>query len=146
MHPNDGRVVSNFIVQALLGRPITLYGDGSQTRAFCYVDDLVDGLVRMMGTLDIVTGPVNLGNPHEITVRTLAEMVLDLSGSRSSLVFRPLPADDPRQRCPDITQAQQVLGWQPRVQLQDGLRRTIEYFDKVLSDNGEQYAMAEATA
>jgi len=146
MHPNDGRVVSNFIVQALLGRPITLYGDGAQTRAFCYVDDLVDGLVRMMGTLDIVTGPINIGNPHEITVRTLAEMVVDLSGSRSSLVFRPLPADDPRQRCPDITQAQQVLAWQPRVQLQDGLRRTIEYFDRLLSEGGEQYALADASA
>lgn len=142
MHPNDGRVVSNFIVQALLGRPITLYGDGSQTRAFCYVDDLVDGLFRMMGTLDIVTGPINLGNPHEITVRTLAEMVVDLAGSRSSLVFRPLPADDPRQRCPDITQARQVLGWQPRVQLQDGLRRTIEYFDRLLSERGEQFLVA----
>ena len=142
MHPNDGRVVSNFIVQALLGWPITLYGDGSQTRAFCYVDDLVDGLFRMMGTLDIVTGPINLGNPHEITVRTLAEMVVDLAGSRSSLVLRPLPADDPRQRCPDITQARQVLGWQPRVQLQDGLRRTIEYFDRLLSERGEQFLVA----
>jgi UDP-glucuronate decarboxylase len=98
----------------------------------------------MMGTLDIVTGPVNIGNPHEITVRALAELVLDLSGSRSSLVFRPLPADDPRQRCPDITQAQQVLGWQPRVQLQDGLRRTIEYFDRLLSEGGEQHLVAQA--
>jgi UDP-glucuronate decarboxylase len=144
MHPNDGRVVSNFIVQALLGRPITLYGDGTQTRAFCYVDDLVDGLVRMMGTLDIVTGPMNLGNPHEITVRTLAETVIDLAGSRSTLTYRPLPADDPRQRCPDITQAQQVLGWQPRVQLLDGLRKTIEYFDRLLTEQGEQALVADA--
>ncbi len=138
MHPDDGRVVSNFIVQALMGRPITLYGEGRQTRAFCFVADLVDGLVRLMGTLDIVTGPINLGNPHEITVRTLAETVIDLVGSRSSLVFRPLPADDPRQRCPDISQAREVLGWQPRVQLLDGLRQTIAYFDRLLTEQGER--------
>ena len=144
MHPNDGRVVSNFIVQALLGRPITLYGDGQQTRAFCYVDDLVDGLVRMMGTRDSFTGPVNLGNPHEITVRELAETVIELSASRSTLEFRPLPADDPRQRCPDIALARQALGWQPKVHLRDGLRRTIEYFDKLLAEQGEQVLLTEA--
>jgi UDP-glucuronate decarboxylase len=135
MHPNDGRVVSNFIVQALQGQDITLYGDGMQTRAFCYVDDLVDGLVRMMGTSDDVTGPINLGNPHEIAVRTLAELVIDLTGSRSALVYRPLPSDDPTQRCPDITRARQVLGWQPNVALKDGLRRTIAYFEEMLTQD-----------
>jgi UDP-glucuronate decarboxylase len=144
MLPNDGRVVSNFIVQALLGNPITLYGNGLQTRAFCYVDDLVDGLVRVMGTKDSVTGPINLGNPQEMTVRALAELVIDLVGSRSSLIFQKLPADDPKQRCPDITLAQQVLGWQPRVQLKDGLRRTIEYFDGLLSEHGEKALIAAA--
>jgi UDP-glucuronate decarboxylase len=135
MHPNDGRVVSNFIVQALQGQDITLYGDGMQTRAFCYVDDLVDGLVRMMGTSDDVTGPINLGNPHEIAVRTLAELVIDLTGSRSALVYRPLPSDDPTQRCPDITRARQVLAWQPNVALKDGLRRTIAYFEEMLTQD-----------
>jgi UDP-glucuronate decarboxylase len=128
MHPDDGRVVSNFIVQALRGDDITLYGDGLQTRAFCFVDDMVDGLVRLMNTMDDVTGPINLGNPQEISVRTLAELVLRLTGSRSSLVFRPLPSDDPTQRCPDITRAHQVLGWQPRVELINGLQQTIDYF------------------
>jgi UDP-glucuronate decarboxylase len=128
IHPDDGRVVSNFIVQALRGDDITLYGDGLQTRAFCFVDDMVDGLVRLMNTMDDVTGPINLGNPQEISVRTLAELVLRLTGSRSSLVFRPLPSDDPTQRCPDITRAHQVLGWQPRVELINGLQQTIDYF------------------
>jgi UDP-glucuronate decarboxylase len=133
MHPNDGRVVSNFIVQALRGEDITLYGDGGQTRAFCYVDDLVDGLVRMMATDEDVTGPVNLGNPHEIPIRALAERVIALTGSASRLVYRPLPADDPMQRCPDIALAQSLLGWGPTVALDDGLRRTIDYFDRLLA-------------
>ncbi len=128
MHPNDGRVVSNFIVQALRGEDITLYGDGSQTRAFCYVDDMVDGLVRLMATGDGVTGPMNLGNPHEITVRELAERVVRLTGAGSGMVHRPLPADDPVQRCPDIGMARRVLGWEPEVALEDGLARTVEYF------------------
>ena len=128
MHPNDGRVVSNFIVQALRGQPITLYGDGGQTRAFCYVDDLIEGMIRMMDTPDDVTGPINLGNPHEIPVRTLAERILALTKSRSDIVHRPLPVDDPMQRCPDITLARDVLRWEPTVQLDDGLDRTIAYF------------------
>src|SRR6476646_4405075 len=117
MHPNDGRVVSNFIVQALKGEDITIYGDGLQTRAFCYVDDLIDGVVRMMASPDDVTGPINLGNPHEIPVRELAERVIDLVGARSRIVHLPLPEDDPLQRCPDIARAQQMLGWHPRVGL-----------------------------
>jgi UDP-glucuronate decarboxylase len=133
MHPNDGRVVSNFIVQALRGEDITLYGEGTQTRAFCFVDDLVDGFVRMMDSGDDVIGPINLGNPVEITVRELAERVIALTGSRSRLVHRPLPVDDPVQRCPDIAKAREVLGWEPRVPLQDGLRLTIAYFDRLLS-------------
>ena len=133
MHPDDGRVVSNFITQALRGEDITLYGDGMQTRAFCYVDDLVDGFVRMMATPDEVTGPINLGNPHEIPVRTLAEQVVRLTGSRSRLVHRSLPEDDPMQRCPDIGLARRVLDWQPQVALEDGLSRTIAYFDRLLS-------------
>ena len=133
MHPQDGRVVSNFIIQALRNEPITLYGDGSQTRSFCYVDDLVDGLVRLMNVDGDVIGPVNLGNPHEISVRELAETVIELTGSRSVLDFRPLPADDPRQRCPDIGRASELLHWKPRVQLRDGLSRTIAYFDELLA-------------
>jgi UDP-glucuronate decarboxylase len=133
MHPNDGRVVSNFIVQALKGEDITLYGDGGQTRAFCYVDDLVDGLVRLMGTGADFTGPINIGNPHEIPVRELAERVIALTNSGSKIVHRPLPQDDPMQRCPDITLARQVLGWAPKVSLDEGLRRTITYFDDLLS-------------
>jgi UDP-glucuronate decarboxylase len=128
MHPNDGRVVSNFVVQALRGEDITLFGDGSQTRAFCYVDDLVDGLVRLMATEDAVTGPMNLGNPHEVSVGELAELVLRLTGSRSGMARQALPADDPVQRCPDIGMARRVLGWEPEVALEDGLARTIEYF------------------
>ena len=132
MHPNDGRVVSNFIVQALRGEDITLYGDGSQTRAFCYVDDLIEGFVRLMASDDSVTGPVNLGNPHEISVRELAEHVLRLTASRSRLVFQPLPQDDPLQRCPDISLARRTLGWEPKVPLDEGLRRTIAYFSRLL--------------
>ena len=134
MHPNDGRVVSNFIMQALRGEDITLYGDGMQTRAFCYVDDLVDGLVRLMATAESVTGPVNLGNPVEIPVRVLAERIIALTGARSRLVHRPLPQDDPMQRCPDITLARRLLdGWEPRVDLDTGLARTIAYFEGLLS-------------
>jgi UDP-glucuronate decarboxylase len=128
MHPNDGRVVSNFIVQALKGEPITLYGEGSQTRSFCYVDDLVDALMRFMATGDEVTGPINVGNPDEFTIRQLAEKVIELTGSRSTLSWLPLPADDPRQRRPDISLAKSALGWEPKTQLETGLRRTIDYF------------------
>lgn len=132
MHPNDGRVVSNFIVQALKGEDITLYGDGEQTRSFCYVDDLVDGLIRLMESRDDVTGPINLGNPGEFTIRELAEHVLDLTGSGSKLVNKPLPQDDPRQRQPDITRAKSQLNWGPTVQLREGLDKTIAYFDGLL--------------
>jgi UDP-glucuronate decarboxylase len=135
MHPNDGRVVSNFIVQALQGEDITIYGDGQQTRSFCYGDDLIDAMVRMMATGDDVTGPVNIGNPGEFTIRQLAEMVIDLTGSRSKIVSRPVPADDPKQRRPDISQANELLGWQPRTQLRDGLQKTIAYFDQLLASN-----------
>jgi UDP-glucuronate decarboxylase len=134
MHPNDGRVVSNFIVQALKGEPITIYGDGQQTRSFCFVDDLVEGFLRFMQAPDL-TGPVNLGNPNEFTIRELAEKVIELTGSRSQLVNRPLPQDDPTQRQPDITLARERLGWEPKVQLEEGLRRTVEYFDKLLADS-----------
>lgn len=134
MHPNDGRVVSNFIVQALKGEDITLYGDGSQTRSFCYVDDLVRGLIGLMETPDNVTGPINIGNPNEFTIRQLAENVLDLTGSKSKLVFRPLPQDDPKQRQPDITKARDILKWEPSVELRDGLSKTIAYFDALLAD------------
>ena len=137
MHPNDGRVVSNFIVQALRGEPITLYGDGSQTRAFCFVSDLVEGFIRLMGTDDAVTGPVNLGNPHEIPVRELAERIVRLTGSRSEITYRPLPQDDPTQRCPDITLARKLIGWEPSVALDDGLQRTIAYFANLLARNSE---------
>ncbi len=133
MHPNDGRVVSNFIVQALRGEDITLYGDGSQTRAFCYVEDLVDGLVRMMATDNDVTGPMNIGNPHEIPVRELAERIIGMTGAGSRIIMRPLPEDDPTQRCPDITFARARLGWEPRVKLEDGLDRTIAYFRQLLA-------------
>jgi len=135
MHPNDGRVVSNFIIQALQNQDITVYGDGSQTRSFCYVDDLVEGLLRLMETPDDVTGPVNLGNPGEFTIKQLAEAVVELTGSTSKIVYRPLPQDDPRQRCPDITKAQELLSWAPQVQLHQGLMKTIEYFEKLLSSN-----------
>jgi len=132
MHPNDGRVVSNFVMQALRGEPITLYGDGSQTRSFCYVSDLVDGLMRLMRSHATVTGPINLGNPKEFTIRQLAEQVVAMTGARSELVFRPLPADDPKQRQPDITQAREVLGWEPAIPLAKGLAPTIEYFRKFI--------------
>ncbi len=133
MHPNDGRVVSNFIVQALRGEDITIYGEGTQTRAFCYVDDLIEGFVRLMNTGDDVTGPINIGNPMEIPVRELAERVIAMTGSRSRMINKPLPIDDPLQRCPDITRAEQVLGWRPMVPLEEGLKRTILYFDRLLS-------------
>jgi UDP-glucuronate decarboxylase len=132
MHPNDGRVVSNFIVQALKEEPITIYGDGKQTRSFCYVDDLIEGFIRLMNTTDDVTGPVNLGNPGEFTIRELAEKVISMTGSKSKLVFKPLPSDDPMQRCPDIGLANEKLGWQPTVKLEDGLAKTIQYFRGLL--------------
>ncbi|PXA90956.1 NAD-dependent dehydratase [Nostoc sp. 3335mG] len=136
MHPNDGRVVSNFIVQALMGQPITIYGDGKQTRSFCYVDDLVEAFIRLMGTDDSVTGPINLGNPGEFTMIELAEAVIRLTGSRSELVHKPLPSDDPRQRKPDIAKAKEILDWEPRIPLEQGLTATIAYFDRVLTDAG----------
>jgi UDP-glucuronate decarboxylase len=132
MHPNDGRVVSNFIMQALRGQDITLYGDGSQSRAFCYVDDMVDGLLRLMASGEPVTGPINLGNPQEIAVHDLARHIVRLTGASSQIVYRPLPADDPMQRCPDIARASSVLGWRPAIALEDGLRRTIAYFQELL--------------
>jgi UDP-glucuronate decarboxylase len=141
MHPNDGRVVSNFIVQALLGRPITIYGDGGQTRSFCYVDDLVDAIVRLMATNDAVTGPINMGNPAEFTIRELASIVIDLTGSKSTVVSRLLPADDPRQRQPDIGTARKVLDWAPRTPLKEGLVRTIAYFDELLKNEGVRAAV-----
>ncbi|HEV7693328.1 MAG TPA: UDP-glucuronic acid decarboxylase family protein [Hyphomonadaceae bacterium] len=128
MHPNDGRVVSNFIMQALRGENITIYGEGTQTRSFCYVDDLIDGMIRLMDTGDDVTGPINVGNPDEFTMIELAENVLKLTGSKSKLIKMPLPEDDPKQRQPDITRAKNTLGWQPRVKLEDGLKETIKYF------------------
>ncbi len=133
MQPNDGRVVSNFIVQALRGEPITLHGDGSQTRSFAYVDDIVDGLIRLMLSDEGFTGPVNLGNPTEISMRILAETIVDIVGSSSELVFRPLPQDDPRRRCPDIALAEQALQWKPTVTVRDGLERTVAYFSKTLA-------------
>jgi len=133
MHPNDGRVVSNFIVQALRNKEITIYGDGGQSRSFCYVDDLVDGLIRLMETGDGVVGPVNLGNPSEFTIRQLAEILIEITGSASKIVHRPLPLDDPRQRKPDISKAQELLDWRPLVPLRDGLTRTIAYFDQLLA-------------
>jgi UDP-glucuronate decarboxylase len=134
MHPNDGRVVSNFIVQALLGRDITIYGEGAQTRSFCYVDDLIDGLMRLMETPDNVTGPINIGNPTEFTIRQLADQIIELIGSKSRIVQRPMPVDDPRQRRPDISKAHELLGWTPKVALKAGLVRTIEYFENMLKD------------
>jgi UDP-glucuronate decarboxylase len=132
MHLNDGRVVSNFVVQALRGEPITVFGDGSQTRSFCYVDDLIKGLVRLMESDDDVTGPINLGKPGEFTILELAEKILELSGSSSEIIFKAIPADDPRQRRPDITRARDVLGWEPEVELEEGLKRTIAYFEEIL--------------
>ena len=132
MHIDDGRVVSNFIVQALRGEPITIYGDGSQTRAFCYVDDMIEGFVRLMKTSDDVTGPVNLGNPVEISIRELATRIIELTGSRSPILAQPLPEDDPLQRCPDISLAKRLLDWAPKIALEQGLQRCIAYFDQVL--------------
>jgi UDP-glucuronate decarboxylase len=138
MHPSDGRVVSNFIVQALKGEPITIYGDGSQTRSFCYVDDLIEGFVRFMNAPETLTGPVNLGNPGEFTMLQLAQLTIEMTGSKSSLSFQPLPQDDPKQRQPDIGLASKHLGWKPAVSLREGLGHTIAYFDKLIS--GERLA------
>jgi UDP-glucuronate decarboxylase len=132
MHPNDGRVVSNFIMQALRGEDITLFGSGLQTRSFCYVDDLITAMVRMMDTADAVTGPINIGNPGEFTMRELAEVILDITGSKSNIVYKPLPSDDPRQRRPDLTLAKETIGWEPQINLRDGLVRTIEYFKNMV--------------
>ncbi len=135
MHPNDGRVVSNFIVQALKNDDITIYGDGSQTRSFQYVDDLVEGMIKMMATGDEFLGPVNIGNPGEFTIKELADMVIDLTGSRSKIVYKPLPQDDPLQRCPDISLAKEKLNWEPKIKLETGLKKTIEYFDNLLKNS-----------
>jgi len=132
MHPNDGRVVSNFIVQALKNDPITLYGEGLQTRSFCYVDDLVEGILRLMATGDDVTGPINIGNPGEFTIRALAEKVVAMTGSSSKITYMPLPSDDPQQRQPNITKAQAILNWEPTIALEQGLEKTIGYFDRLL--------------
>ncbi len=143
MHPNDGRVVSNFIVQALLGRDITIYGDGSQTRSFCYVDDLVDGLLRLMASKDSITGPVNLGNPAEFSMLDLATLIIDLTGSASRIVHRPLPENDPRRRRPDISAAQELLSWTPKTGLKEGLIRTIDYFAKLISNDATRAALGQ---
>ena len=135
MHPNDGRVVSNFIVQALKNHDITIYGDGSQTRSFCYCDDLIRGMIAMMATPDEITGPINLGNPHEFTIKQLAELVIELTGSKSKIIYEPLPSDDPTQRQPIIDKAKTILGWEPTVQLREGLTKTIEYFDHKLAND-----------
>jgi len=133
MHPNDGRVVSNFIVQALQGKDITIYGDGKQTRSFQYIDDLINGMIKMMESSNEFIGPVNIGNPNEFTILELAQKVIEMVGSKSKLIYKPLPSDDPMQRCPDISLAKNELNWQPMIQLEDGLIKTIEYFDKLLS-------------
>jgi UDP-glucuronate decarboxylase len=132
MHPNDGRVVSNFIIQALKGEDITIYGDGSQSRSFCYVDELIDGFIRLMASGDQFTGPVNLGNPVEFTIKELAEKIIDMTGSRSKLSLNPLPQDDPKQRQPDITLAKKELGWEPKIKLEEGLVKTINYFENLI--------------
>ncbi len=142
MHPNDGRVVSNFIVQALLGKDITIYGDGSQARSFCYVDGMVDAFVRLMATDDFVTGPINIGNPTEFSILELASMVIELIGARSKIVHHPLPENDPRQRRPDITRAKELLSWAPRAPLNEGLVTTIAYFEKLLSENNMRAALS----
>jgi UDP-glucuronate decarboxylase len=144
MRPDDGRVVSNFIVQALKRKPITIYGDGSQTRSFCYVDDMIEGFIRIMATQDDFTGPVNLGNPGEFTMRELADKVLELTGSRSRIVHQPLPTDDPRQRRPDISFAIQGLAWTPKIYLEQGLKKTIGYFDRMLSGVVQEFKVATA--
>ena len=146
MHPNDGRVVSNFIVQALQNKPITVYGDGKQTRAFCYVDDLIEGFLRLMATPDEITGPINLGNPVETPVIELAQKIIALIGSRSSIETRPLPVDDPVQRCPDISRARNLLDWEPRVPLETGLQRTIAFFDRLLAQGTGKPSLARVDA
>jgi UDP-glucuronate decarboxylase len=146
MHPNDGRVVSNFIVQALTGEPITIYGDGSQTRSFCYVDDLVEGLIRLMESSVAANGPINLGNPEEYSIAELAGMVIDLTGSRSPIEHRPLPCDDPLQRRPDIERAKRLLDWRPTVALNEGLVKTIAYFDELLSASQQKSAVVRLAA
>jgi UDP-glucuronate decarboxylase len=146
MHPNDGRVVSNFIVQALRGEPITVYGGGTQTRSFCYVDDLIDGIVAFMDAEPGAIGPMNLGNPGEFTIRELAEMVIRLTGSTAKLTFAPLPADDPLQRQPDIRMAREMLGWQPRIALEEGLKKTIAYFDTLLATGARRSAASLSPA
>jgi len=143
MHPNDGRVVSNFIVQALLGRDITVYGDGSQTRSFCYVDDLIEAMIRMMATQASVTGPINIGNPGEFTILQLASQIIEIIGSRSKVVHRPMPQDDPRQRRPNISKAQEILNWAPQMPLKDGLVRTIAYFEETLKDGSVRSKLAD---
>jgi UDP-glucuronate decarboxylase len=132
MHPNDGRVVSNFIVQALKGEPITIFGDGTQTRSFQYVDDLLDGMIKVMATPDAFIGPINIGNPNEFSMLELANEILEITNSKSTITFKPLPADDPTQRQPDISMAKRELNWTPKIQLREGLNKTIEYFDGVL--------------
>ncbi len=132
MHPNDGRVISNFIIQALRNDPITIYGDGAQSRSFCYVDDLIEASIRLMDAKDDFIGPVNLGNPYEITIREIAQTIVSLTGSRATLKYKSLPSDDPARRCPDISLAREQLGWQPHIQLEEGLKRTISYFDELL--------------
>jgi UDP-glucuronate decarboxylase len=134
MHHDDGRVVSNFVVQALQGKPITIYGSGEQTRSFCYVDDMIEGILKFMRTDDSHTGPLNLGNPETFTIRQLAELVLEMTSSKSELIFHPIPLDDPKRRQPDISKAEELLGWRPRTKLQDGLKQTIDYFEDLLSN------------
>lgn len=147
MHPHDGRVVSNFIVQALYGEDITIYGDGSQTRSFCYVDDLIEGFIKMMdATGDDVTGPINLGNPNEFTIKELAEKVIALTGSKSQIRYMPLPSDDPKQRCPDITKAQKFLKWEPKIQLDSGLQKTIDYFKELQGEGALPMPMLKSVA
>ena len=137
MHPNDGRVVSNFILQALQNKDITIYGDGAQTRSFCYRDDLVDGMMKLMATEDDVTGPINIGNPGEFTILQLAETIIDLTGSKSKIIHMTLPGDDPRQRRPDISKAKELLNWEPVTPLREGLKKTIAYFDDLLKNDPE---------
>jgi UDP-glucuronate decarboxylase len=141
MHPNDGRVISNFIVQALLGRDITVFGDGLQTRSFCYVDDLIEAITRLMNTPSDVTGPMNLGNPQEFTILELASLVIKLTGAQSKIVHRPRPQDDPRQRRPDISKANDILKWTPKTKLADGLGKTIAYFEELLRDDDVRAAI-----
>ena len=146
MHPSDGRVVSNFIVQALKGEPITIYGDGAQTRSFCYVDDLIEGFVRFMNSPAEITGPINLGNPSEFTIRELAELILELTRSASKLVFKPLPPDDPRQRRPNIDRAEHFLDWVPTIQLCEGLRYTVDYLESLLREGSNEWAVMDMRA